>query len=424
MANALDGMKVLIAPQALKGSLDAIAVGAAIAEGVHRAAPGAAITVIPLADGGEGLTRALVGATGGRLLAAEVTGPQGKRLHAEWGILGPRHIANKDDADVADVAEARGPVAVIEMAAAAGLPLVPMERRDPARTTTRGVGELILQALDAGCDEIILGLGGSATNDGGAGMAQALGVRLLDANGEELEPGGAALARLDRISITDLDPRLARTRITAACDVRNPLCGPTGAAAVYGPQKGATPAQVAELDAALARYAAIIQRDLGRSVAETPGAGAAGGLGGGLLAFTPARLTPGARLVMDTLGVTEALRGTALVITAEGRLDEQTAYGKVVGAVAEAARAVGARVVALAGAVALDGAALDALGVDVAVPLADGPLTLEESMRDARRLLSAAAERTLSLIRLGASLARKEALPEEDPPDAPAGLLG
>lgn len=408
----LDGLSVLIAPQALKGSLTAPEVGAAIAEGTRRAAPGAALSVIPLSDGGEGLTRALVEATGGRSLAAEVTGPLGERVQAEWGTLGARNAAGKQ----------QPPIAVIEMAAVAGLPLIPQERRDPTRATTRGVGELILQALDAGCGEIILGLGGSATNDGGAGMAQALGARLLDVDGADLEPGGAALARLDRISVEGLDPRLARTRITVACDVSNPLCGPEGASAVYGPQKGATPAQVAELDAALARYASIIQRDLGRAVAESPGAGAAGGLGAGLLAFTNARLTPGARLVMDTLGVAEMLREAALVITAEGRLDDQTAYGKVVGAVAREAQAAGARVVALAGSVALDGAGLAALGVDVAMPLADGPLTLEESMRDARRLLAAAAERALGLILLGASLARRDQEPAGmDSPDGSAG---
>jgi glycerate 2-kinase len=405
-------LSILIAPQALKGSLSAPEVGAAIAEGVRRVTTGAALSVIPLSDGGEGLTRALVEATGGRSLLAEVTGPLGARVQAEWGTLGARKAAGEDQA----------PVAVIEMAAAAGLPLVPPERRDPTRATTRGVGELMLRALDAGCGEIILGLGGSATNDGGAGMAQALGARLLDGNGDDLEPGGAALARLDRIRVEGLDPRLARTRITVACDVSNPLCGPEGASAIYGPQKGATPVQVAELDAALARYATVIQRDLGRSVAESPGAGAAGGLGAGLLAFTNARLTPGARLVMDTLGVTERLRGVGLVITAEGRLDEQTAYGKVVGAVAQAAQAAGALVVALAGSVALDGAGLAALGVDVAVPLADGPLTLEESMRDARRLLTAATERALGLILLGASLSQRDQEPAGmDAPDGAAG---
>ena len=395
-ASALDGWRVVIAPQALKGSLDAPEVAEAIAEGVRRAVPQARLTLLPLSDGGEGLARALVEATGGRYVTEIVTGPVGAPVAAHWGIRGPQ-LGNGQKGG------ASGPVAVIEMAAAAGLPLIPPDKRDPLRATTRGVGELISHALDSDCQELIIGLGGSATNDGGAGMAQALGARLLDASGDDLEPGGAALTRLDHIEISRLDPRLAQVAITAACDVRNPLCGPTGASAIYGPQKGATPEMVATLDTALAHYATIIQRDLGRAVAEAPGAGAAGGLGAGLLAFTSARLEPGARLVMRSLGVGEALRGAALVITAEGRLDAQTGYGKVVGAVAEMAREAGAPVVALVGSIALDGAALVALGIDAALPLADGPLTLEESMRDARRLLADAAERATRLILLGAS---------------------
>lgn len=397
--NALDGLRLVIAPQSLKGSLDATEVGAAIAAGVRRVAPAARVTVIPMSDGGEGLTQALVKATGGQSLTATVTGPLGEPVLAEWGLLGARRYS-----DQSGDAAAR-PVAVLEMAAAAGLPLISPGRLDPAVTTTRGVGELIIKALDAGCGEIILGLGGSATNDGGAGLAQALGVRLVDAGGAGLPPGGAALARLDRVITEGLDPRVAATRFTVACDVNNPLCGPEGASAVYGPQKGASPRLVAELDAALARYASVIERDVGRAVAQTPGAGAAGGLGAGLLAFTPARLVPGALLVMETLDVKGALRDAALLITAEGRLDEQTAYGKVVGAVAEAAHEAGVRVIALAGAVALDSEALARLGVDVALPLADGPLTLEQSMRDARRLLTDASARALDLITLGASLA-------------------
>lgn len=400
--NALDGLHLVIAPQSLKGSLDAPEVGAAIAAGVRRVAPGARVTVIPMSDGGEGLTQALVKATGGQSRAATVTGPLGAPVLAEWGLLGGRRYTDR-----AGGVEAR-PVAVIEMAAAAGLPLVPPDRRDPTVTTTRGVGELVLRALDAGCGEIIVGLGGSATNDGGAGLAQALGVRLLDAGGEELPPGGAALARLDHVMTQGLDPRVVTTRFTVACDVNNPLCGPEGASAVYGPQKGASPQVVAELDAALARYAAVIERDVGRSVAQSPGAGAAGGMGAGLLAFTPARLVPGARLVMETLDVKEALRDADLLITAEGKLDEQTAYGKVVGVIAEAAHEAGARVIALVGSVALDGEALARLGVDVALPLADGPLTLEQSMRAARRLLTDASERALGLIALGVSLAPRD----------------
>lgn len=383
--------KIVVAPQALKGSLDAPAAGAVIAEALAEALPAARVIVTPVADGGEGTTRALVEATGGRLLSAPVTGPLGAPVQASWGILGGQ-------------TEPAGPVAVIEMAAAAGLPLVPPHQRDPARATTRGVGELLLVALDAGCRQIILGLGGSATNDGGAGMAQALGARLLDAAGHDLPPGGAALARLDRIDSTGLDARLAQTSIRVACDVTNPLCGPLGASVVYGPQKGADAAMVAMLDAALAHYAALIQRDLGRDVADVPGAGASGGLGAGLLAFTSAELTPGAPLVLEAIHFAAIVAGAALVIVAEGRLDEQTAYGKITAAVARMAQAAGARVVALAGSVALDDAALATLGIDAALPLASGPLSLDESMAQARPLLAQATRRAVRLMRVGASL--------------------
>ena len=442
-------MKIVIAPQALKGSLDAIAVGAAIAAGANRATPwlieafGAPVevVVIPVADGGEGTTRALVAATGGQLRTASVMGPLGESVMAEYGVLGcaptpgPSPASGRgerrgegrrggkaghgaspgisdgalageaDDADdEATIARLSGVTAVVEMASAAGLPLVSPERRNPLDATTYGVGELIRLALDAGCAQIIVGLGGSATNDGGAGMAQALGARLLDADGAELPPGGAALARLARIDASGLAPRLSQTRLLVACDVANPLVGPEGASAVYGPQKGATPAMIAQLDAALARYAAIIQRDLGRDVGATPGAGAAGGLGAGLLAFTQARLIPGAQLVLGALDFAARVQGAQVVITAEGRLDGQTAYGKSVGAVAAMAHAAGAHVVALVGALAANDATLAALAIDVAAPIADGPLTLDESMERAADLLSATATRTLRLLALGARL--------------------
>ncbi|HEX2348960.1 MAG TPA: glycerate kinase [Ktedonobacterales bacterium] len=390
-------MQIVVAPQALKGSLDAPDVGVIIAAALAEALPAAQIIVTPVADGGEGTTRALIAATSGRLLTTQVSGPLGTPTQAMWGLLGAIEPPPSGGAMSA-------PVAVIEMAAAAGLPLVPSDQRDPSRTTTRGVGELLLAALDAGCRQIILGLGGSATNDGGAGMAQALGARLLDAAGHDLPPGGAALAQLDRIDPTGLDPRLAQTSIRVACDVTNPLCGPLGASAVYGPQKGADAAMVARLDAALAHFAAIIQRDLGRDVATVPGVGAAGGLGAGLLAFTPAELTPGAPLVLEAIHFAQIVAGAALVIVAEGRLDEQTAYGKVTAAVAQMAQAAGARVVALAGSVALDDAALTALGIDAALPLASGPLSLEDSMTQARSLLARATRRALALMRVGASL--------------------
>jgi glycerate kinase len=295
--------------------------------------------------------------------------------------------------------------AVIEMAAAAGLPLVPPEWRDPRITTTFGVGQLMRAALDAGCARILIGIGGSATNDGGAGMAQALGARLLDADGNDLPHGGAALARLARIDTSSLDARLAQTSVRVACDVTNPLAGPEGASAVYGPQKGATPEMVAELDAALAHYAEVVQRDLGADVASVPGAGAAGGLGAGLLAFAQAELVPGAQLVFEALRFDERIRGADLIFTAEGRLDAQTAYGKAVGAVAAAGQRQGVPVVALAGAVAMDDAALRRLGLAAALPLARGPLTLEESMAHAAYLTRDATLRALRLILLGHGMA-------------------
>jgi glycerate kinase len=379
-------MKIVLAPQALKGSLDAAAVGAAMADGVRIAAPDAEITIIPVADGGEGTVRALVAATDGQLLHTQVTGPLCEPVEAEWGLLGA--AAGTPDE----------PTAVIEMAAAAGLPLVPPERRDPRVTTTCGVGELLRAALDAGCTRILLGIGGSATNDGGAGMARALGARLLDADGHVLPPGGAGLAQLARIDVSGMDARLARTAVRVACDVTNPLTGPEGASAIYGPQKGATPKMVAELDAALAHYAGILKRDLGTDVAAIPGSGAAGGLGAGLVAYARAELVPGARLVFEALRFDERITGAGLIFTAEGRLDAQTAYGKAVGAVAEAGQRQGVPVVALAGAVAMDDAALRALGLSAALPLADGPLTLEESMARAADLTRDATLRAIRLI--------------------------
>jgi glycerate kinase len=384
-------MKVVVAPQALKGSLEGGAVGAAIAAGIRAVAPAAEITVIPVADGGEGTVRALVAATGGELRVAEVTGPLGEPVRAEYGLLGQSSALG-------------GRTAVIEMAAASGLPLVPPGQRDPLRATTYGTGELLRAALDAGCERILIGIGGSATNDGGAGMAQALGAHLLDATGRELPRGGAALAALARIDTRTLDPRLRDARVTVACDVSNPLCGPQGASAVYGPQKGATPEMVARLDAALAHYASVVRRDLGADVADVPGAGAAGGLGAGLLAFAQAELVPGARMVLDALGFEERLAGADVVFTAEGQLDAQTAYGKAVGAVAAAARRAGVPVIALAGSIAADDAALAALGVDVALPLPDGPLSLAESMAQAARLVEAATARAMRLLLLGQRL--------------------
>jgi glycerate 2-kinase len=381
-------MYIVVAPQSLKGSLDADDVGQAIAEGIYRVWPDADIRVVPVADGGEGTVQALVAATGGKVMRALVTGPLGERVEANYGMLG------------GDQSE----TAVIEMAAAAGLPLVPRDQRDPCKTTTRGVGEMMQAAMAAGAKRLLIGIGGSATNDGGAGMAQALGAKLLDDQGNELPAGGAALAHLVRIDTSNLDRRLKDMEIHVASDVTNPLCGPDGATAIYGPQKGATPAMVRELDAALAHYGELLRRDVGADVMNTPGAGAAGGLGAGLLAFAHAQLVPGAQLVLKTLDFANTIKGAALVFTAEGRLDSQTAYGKAVGAVAQAAKAAGARVVALAGSVKADDAALAKMGIGATLSICNGPMSLEESMRQARPLLADAAERAARLIALGQAI--------------------
>lgn len=374
-------MKIVIAPQALKGSLSAAETGRAIAEGAREVYPEAELVVIPVADGGEDTTQALVDATGGRLLERSVTGPLGEPVRAFLGLMGD------------------GSTAVIEMAASSGLPLVPPERRDPRVTTTRGVGELIRAALDEGCTRFIIGIGGSATNDGGAGMAQALGAQLLDAQGSELADGGAALARLARIKIDQLDTRLAACHFEVACDVNNPLCGPTGASAVYGPQKGATPEMVMQLDAALAHYADIIERDLGQAVRDRAGAGAAGGLGAGLLAFLHASLRPGAQIVLEAVRLEEHIRNADLVITAEGRLDSQTAYGKSVGAVAALAKKYHLPVLAVAGGLGNDYQELYQLGIDGLAVLPSGPMTLSEAMQNAARLASETTERALHIYR-------------------------
>lgn len=381
-------MKIVVAPQALKGSLDATGVADAMAAAIRAVLPHADVVALPLADGGEGTTRALVAATDGELRAVQVTGPLGEPIESAFGLLG-------------SLAGQAGRTAIIEMAAASGLPLVSPERRDPSVTTTYGTGELMRAALDAGCDRLLIGIGGSATNDGGAGMAQALGVSFLDAEGRELERGGAALSRLDRIVLDKLDPRLGRMRVEVACDVSNPLCGPTGASAVYGPQKGASPAIVAQLDEALAHYADVIRRDVGKDVADTPGAGAAGGLGAGLLAFANAQLTPGAELVLDALEFGRHAQGATLILTAEGQLDGQTAYGKTISAVARIGKALGIPVVALAGRVAMSADDLDRLGLAAAAPLADGPMSLQESMSRADELVVSATVRVLRLMLVG-----------------------
>ncbi len=329
-------MKIVVAPDSFKESLPAAEAAAAIARGLARARPDARIEQVPMADGGEGTVDALLAATGGSRHRARVAGPLGDPVEAVWGMLG----------------DGSG-TAVLEMASASGLALVPPARRDPAAASTLGTGQLILACLAAGARRVLIGIGGSATNDGGAGAAQAIGVRFLDAGGRPL-PDGIGGGRLDEITRIDLrgrHPAIGRVPITVACDVDNPLCGPGGASAVFGPQKGAGPEMVARLDRNLAHLADVAEQTLGRRLRDIPGTGAAGGLGFGLLAFFDARMRPGVEIVMEAAGLRERLRGADLVVTGEGRIDRQSMMGKVIAGVGRAAAEVGVPAVALVGSV-------------------------------------------------------------------------
>jgi glycerate kinase len=374
-------MRIVVAPDSYKGSVSALGVAQAMERGIRRVFPDADVRKIPIADGGEGTVEALVAATDGNLRRMDATGPLGERVAAQWGILGD------------------GRTAIIEMAAASGLPLVPEARRDPRIATTRGTGELLRAALDAGLRQIIIGIGGSATNDGGVGMARALGARFLDADGQELPDGGAALARLQRIDLSGLDPRLRDCRITVACDVDNPLCGPRGASAVFGPQKGASPEIVAELDAALAHFSLVAQEATGKAVAELPGAGAAGGLGAGLMFFSPAQLRPGVEIVLEAVDFAGVVEGAAFVVTGEGRTDFQTAFGKAPVGVARFAKQFGVPVFCLSGGLGDGANDVLALDIDAVMSICDRPLTLDACMKTGSTLIESAAERLCRIVR-------------------------
>lgn len=374
--------RIVVAPDSFKGSATARQAAEAIARGLRRALPGAQVDTVPMADGGEGTVEALVDATGGRYVDVEVTGPLGEPVRARFGMLGD------------------GSTAVIEMAAASGLPLVPPERRNPMVTTTFGTGELIRAALDRGARRIIVGIGGSATVDGGVGMAQALGARFLDADGNPLGWGGGALARLDRIDLSPMDPRLREAQLLVACDVSNPLYGPDGAAAVFGPQKGATPEMVAALDANLRHLAEVIRRDLGIDVSTLRGGGAAGGLGAGLVAFCGAQLRPGVELVIEAVDLEARLQGADLVVTGEGSLDRQTPFGKTPAGVGRLARRLGIAAVAIVGSIGegVDRQVLDACGLAAICSIVPRPMALDEAMQRTEALLEQAAERLAWLL--------------------------
>ena len=376
-------MKIVVAPDSFKGSVTALQAAEAIERGLHRVFPDAEIEKLPMADGGEGTAQSLVDATRGRILTESVVDPLGVEIEARYGVLGD------------------GVTAVIEMAAASGLTLVPLAKRNPLVTTTYGTGQLIKAALDHGCRKLIIGIGGSATNDGGAGMAQALGAKLITASGEPIRWGGGGLHQLDAIGISELDSRIQETETVVACDVNNPLTGEDGASHVYGPQKGATPEMVQALDANLAHFDTILQRDIGVTVGDIPGAGAAGGLGAGLMAFLNAELKSGVALVIEATQLEKRISDADLVITGEGQINFQTVFGKTPIGVAKAAKAQGIPVVAIAGSISDDADGVYNAGIDAMVDIVPEPMPLEVAIENAPMLIANAAERAARLISVG-----------------------
>jgi len=378
-------MQILIASDSFKGSCSSLETGKNIEKGFKKVFSDAVFRVLPIADGGEGTVEALLAGIGGEERREMVTGPLGERREAAYGML-------------------KNGTAVIEMATASGLPLVPPEKRDPRVTTTYGTGELIRKALDAGAKKIFIGIGGSATNDGGAGMAQALGARFLDADGRELGFGGLELARLAAIDVAGLDPRLKTVEVIVACDVTNPLCGELGASYVYGPQKGASPEAVRALDAALRVYGEKLNALCGRDIAAMAGAGAAGGLGAGLVAFCGGVLKPGIEEVMAIMDIENAVREADLVITGEGRVDRTSAFGKVFSGLGKTAARYGKPVIGFCGGIGNGYEAVYDIGVCAVMATPSGPMTLAEAMADAPSLITDAAERAARLIRIGTEL--------------------
>lgn len=374
--------KVVIAPDSFKESLSAQGVAEAIERGFRQIYPQVEYVLLPMADGGEGTVDAMVAATDGEIIDVQVSGPQGKPTAAFYGLLG------------------EGQTAVIEMAAASGLHLVAGDERDPLVTTSYGTGELILAALQRGVQSIILGIGGSATNDGGAGMMQALGAKLLDQHHQELQPGGAALAQLAHIDLSQLDPRLQQVKITVACDVDNPLCGDHGASAIFGPQKGATPEKVQQLDKALHHYGTLLEQTTGRKVLQVPGAGAAGGMGAALIGFLAAELRPGIEIVIETLHLEDAVRDADLVITGEGRLDSQSIHGKTPIGVARVAKRHHLPVIAIAGSLSKDYQVVHQHGIDAAFAVIDRIVTLPEALAEAARNLEVTARNVAAVWKL------------------------
>ena len=379
-------MKILVAPQEFKGSISALSASEAAKNGILRVFPKAEVVLCPVADGGDGTLETLVEVSGGEVRTCSVQNPIGETIQAQWGAMGD------------------GVTAVIEMARTSGLALLSLDERDPLNASTYGLGQAISEALDEGFRKFIVGIGGSATNDAGAGMAQALGANLLDDRGNTISFGGAALTSLQTVDISNMDSRIKDSKFLVACDVSNPLTGEEGASAVYGPQKGATPEMVQRLDDALSNFATVIKRDLKKDVSEMSGAGAAGGLGAGMMAFMGAELKAGVDIVLDTVNLRDKLSSVDLVITGEGGMDFQTIYNKAPIGVARIASEHNIPTIAIAGLLGSNFKIVHEHGIRAATSIVNGPITLEEASDRAFELISDSVEESLRFISVGMDL--------------------
>ena len=379
-------MKILVAPQEFKGSISALSASEAAKNGILRVFPEAEVVLCPVADGGDGTLETLVEVSGGEVRTCSVQNPIGETIQAQWGAMGD------------------GVTAVIEMARTSGLALLSLDERDPLNASTYGLGQAISEALNEGFRKFIVGIGGSATNDAGAGMAQALGANLLDDRGNTISFGGAALASLQTVDISNMDSRIKDSKFLVACDVSNPLTGEEGASAVYGPQKGATPEMVQKLDDALSNFAAVVKKDLKKDVSEMSGAGAAGGLGAGMMAFMGAELKAGVDIVLDTVNLRDKLTSVDLVITGEGGMDFQTIYNKAPIGVARIASEHNIPTIAIAGLLGSNFKIVHEHGIRAATSIVNGPITLEEASDRAFELISDSVEESLRFISVGMDL--------------------
>lgn len=379
-------MKILVAPQEFKGSISALSASEAAKNGILRVFPEAEVVLCPVADGGDGTLETLVEVSGGEVRTCSVQNPIGETIQAQWGAMGD------------------GVTAVIEMARTSGLALLSLDERDPLNASTYGLGQAISEALNEGFRKFIVGIGGSATNDAGAGMAQALGANLLDARGNTISFGGAALSSLQTVDISNMDSRIKESKFLVACDVSNPLTGEEGASAVYGPQKGATPEMVQRLDDALSNFATVVKKDLKKDVAEMSGAGAAGGLGAGMMAFMDAELKAGVDIVLDTVNLRDKLSSVDLVITGEGGMDFQTIYNKAPIGVARIASEHNIPTIAIAGLLGSNFKIVHEHGIRAATSIVNGPITLEEASDRAFELISDSVEESLRFISVGMDL--------------------